>query len=66
VRLVLGPRRPPRTIIVTEFAGVVEAIGRLLARHRQVYPLEQIVEAYRDLETGQKVGIVVISLEPST
>jgi NADPH:quinone reductase-like Zn-dependent oxidoreductase len=31
----------------------------------RTYPLEQIVEAYEYVETGQKIGNVVLSIKPS-
>jgi NADPH:quinone reductase-like Zn-dependent oxidoreductase len=31
----------------------------------RTYPLDQIVQAYRYVETGQKIGNVVVSVEPS-
>jgi NADPH:quinone reductase-like Zn-dependent oxidoreductase len=31
----------------------------------RTYPLDQIVEAYEYVETGQKIGNVVISIKPS-
>lgn len=51
---------------------VVQHLGELIQSGAfkpvfdRVYPLEQIAEAYRYAESGQKVGNVVISLNPST
>jgi NADPH:quinone reductase-like Zn-dependent oxidoreductase len=39
--------------------------GEFMPVVARTYPLDQIVEAYRYVETGQKTGNVVISLEPS-
>jgi NADPH:quinone reductase-like Zn-dependent oxidoreductase len=52
-------------------AGLVEFLkARMEAKEfraviDRVYPLEAISDAYRYVETGQKVGIVVISLSPA-
>jgi hypothetical protein len=38
--------------------------GRFHAVIDREYPLEAVAEAYRYVETGQKTGIVVISVVP--
>jgi NADPH:quinone reductase-like Zn-dependent oxidoreductase len=57
------PREDPD--MVRYLKGLIEsgAFKPLIDRR---YRLEEIVEAYRYVETGQKVGNVVISVEPST
>jgi NADPH:quinone reductase-like Zn-dependent oxidoreductase len=40
------------------------ASGRFRPVIDRRYPLEQIVDAYRYVETGQKVGNVVITVRP--
>jgi len=57
---------PIETQEVVEYLRERIASGRfrpLVDRH---YPLDQIVDAYRYVETGQKVGNVVIVVVPST
>jgi NADPH:quinone reductase-like Zn-dependent oxidoreductase len=49
----------------TYFKGLIEseAFKPLIDRR---YPLDQIVDAYTYVETGQKIGNVVITVAPST
>jgi NADPH:quinone reductase-like Zn-dependent oxidoreductase len=57
------PRRDPG--LARYFKGLIEsgAFRPVVDRH---YPLDQIVEAYRYVEAGQKVGNVVIGVQPSS
>jgi NADPH:quinone reductase-like Zn-dependent oxidoreductase len=57
------PRRDPG--IAGYFKELIES-GAFRPLVDRRYPLDQIVEAYRYVEAGQKVGNVVITIEPST
>jgi NADPH:quinone reductase-like Zn-dependent oxidoreductase len=58
--------RPPRhdQETVRYLQGLLES-GQFRPLVDRRYPLEQIVEAYRYVETGQKVGSVVITVAPA-
>jgi NADPH:quinone reductase-like Zn-dependent oxidoreductase len=49
--------------MVGYFKGLIES-GQFKPVIDRTYPLDQIVEAYRYVETGQKIGNVVVSVEP--
>jgi NADPH:quinone reductase-like Zn-dependent oxidoreductase len=58
------PKRDGREII-RYFKELIES-GEFRPVIDRTYPLEQIVEAYRYVESGQKLGNVVIRVQPST
>jgi NADPH:quinone reductase-like Zn-dependent oxidoreductase len=55
------PRHDRQT---AEYLGELIASGRFVPVIDRRYPLEEIVEAYRYVETGQKIGNVVITVAP--
>lgn len=50
--------------MVRYFTELIES-GQFKPVIDRTYPLDQIVEAYRYVETGQKIGNVVITVEPA-
>jgi NADPH:quinone reductase-like Zn-dependent oxidoreductase len=57
------PRRADREL-ATDLRGLIEA-GAFRPLIDRRYPLDQIVEAYRYVETGRKVGNVVVTVRPA-
>lgn len=70
--MVTGLSRGRRVMLPTpiENQEIVEYLGERIASGRfrplvdRRYPFEQIVEAYRYVETGQTIGNVIITVEP--
>ena len=58
-KLPVGPKRD--RAVVEHFRGLLES-GAFRPVIDRRYPLEEIVEAYRYVETGQKVGNVLITV----
>ena len=56
------PKQDPE--MVRHFKELIES-GEFKPLIDRRYPLDEIVEAYRYVETGQKIGNVVISVDPS-
>lgn len=61
---VLFPIPKHDQVMVRDFGKMIES-GEFRPVIDRTYPLDRIVEAYRYVETGQKTGNVVISLESS-
>jgi NADPH:quinone reductase-like Zn-dependent oxidoreductase len=61
VSIPIPPRRDQAQI--RRFKGLIEA-GAFTPVVDRTYPLDDIVEAYRYVETGQKIGNVVIGVAP--
>jgi NADPH:quinone reductase-like Zn-dependent oxidoreductase len=59
------PRQRDRAVVTRQFRELLES-GAFRPVIDRRYPLDRIVEAYRYVESGQKIGNVVISVEPST
>ncbi len=57
------PKIRPRSM-VRHFRDLIES-GEFRPVIDRRYPLDQIVDAYRYVETGQKIGNVVITVDPA-